>query len=232
MMKNTHCSLFNILHVKTVVLFSLISLFYGTYKVLNCYLSQNTKTIPPNDLESCRNSTLPFCNITDDIQFKKFFLMALDGVSFEYLQPLLDVFGEHAQLYKTSTNLNRYTKSIFRTFFTGRDNINLQPFPIHEDTVMYSFSRTYGKKLFILGYTNFFKDASTYPFKEMFFGMDSFFENAGMKEYRIFNTLLNEKNRIRLNNDLKIIEENGLSVLGYEGHSDEIQHEESFASNV
>lgn len=231
-MKNIHCSLINILHVKTVVLFSLISLFYGTYKVLNCYLAQNTKTIPPNDLESCRNDALPFCNISDDIQFKKFFLLALDGVSFEFIQPLLDIFGEHAQIYQTSTNLNRYTKAMFRTIFTGRDNINLQPFAINEDNAMLSFFRTYGKKLFLLGRPNWFIDELTIPPKDIYYAMDVFYDTSDAESYRVYDTVLNRKYKERLNKDLKFIEENELSVLGYEGHTDDVQHIEAFAYNV
>lgn len=69
-----------------IIVILILLIFYAAYDVVSAYLAPNTKTLRPRYFKGrCINDNLPFCNISDDIQFTKFFLMALDGVSFHFM---------------------------------------------------------------------------------------------------------------------------------------------------
>lgn len=94
---------------------SVFIIIYGLFDVAEVYLSQNTKTIKADNKVICGTDAFPFCNISDDIQFRRFILLALDGVSYQYIQPLLDYFGKNIHIYTVYNTFNRYTLPVFRT---------------------------------------------------------------------------------------------------------------------
>lgn len=84
-----------LINYKLYSFISLIILLYVFYDFVKAYLTQNTKTIKFDSSNTCRIDIFHFCNISDDIQFRSFILLALDGVSYQYIQPLLDYFGKN-----------------------------------------------------------------------------------------------------------------------------------------
>lgn len=228
-MKSKNNYSFLTLPFRNYYFFAFLSLFLLIYSFLNvakAFLTQNTKTILPNDKYSCRNNNYSFCNISDDIQFNKFILLALDGVSFHYIQPILDYFGKNVQLYTTINNNIRYTQSIFRTWLTGRDSVSLQPFPIEEDNVMLSINRTYGISQYLIANSNFFELGTVKPYDSLFAGIDNFYNTLEADVLRPYYKWF--KDSKRLNNTFDIIEKNNYSILSYEEGTDYVQHWEGY----
>lgn len=210
----------------------LFLLGFVMYVVVTGYFLLNTKTIKPDLSESCKTNSLPFCKISDDFQFEKFIHFGLDGVSWYYTQPLLDFFGEHAQVYTTYTTLVRYTQTIFRTWCTGRDNDNMQPVAIDEDTIFHSYNRTYGPKIIIGGICVYFTRLFKIPLSDIVHSQKRFYGSEPIEEYRAFKPWLYGENKHVIQEILEELNSNNMSLATHEGFTDHMQHIECAKSEV
>lgn len=214
------------------VFLTYILIVFTAYYIFSAYFRLNTKTVKPDLLLSCKDDKIPFCDISEEIQFKKFIHLGLDGVSFMYIQPLLNLFGAHAQLYTTYTNLIRYTQAVFRTWCTGRDNDNMQPFSHNEETIFHVFNRTYGPKIMVGGNPIFFVRLFTVPAKTLTYDVRPYLSNDPLETYRAFNWWLTEEKKGTFMSLLKELDENNASLVTHDGRTDHLQHIECARSGV
>lgn len=204
----------------------------SSYYICYYYFCLNTKSIMPDLAHSCQSDNIPYCNLSEEIQFEKFVHFGLDGVSFMYMQPILDLFGEHAQLYTTYTNEVRYTQTVFRTWSTGRDNDNIQPFAINEDTIFHSFNRTYGKKIMIGGVTIFFTRLFKVPTSSLTYRVWTYLSDDPLETYRAFHWWLSKENKTKFMELINELYENNASLVSHDGRTDHLQHIECAKSGV
>lgn len=191
------------------------------------YFEQPTKTIRFDSSHACLNSSVPYCAISSDYQFKRFFMFALDGVSWEFVQPLLDLFGEHIHAYTTYTSLCRFTQAIFRTWCTGRENRNMEGFPVPEDTIFHSYFRTYGKKMQIAYGNSWYLRLFPEPYEPYFNRIDAWYDRPPEDDFHAFGRWIHPSNRTAFLKYAEETEQANGSVVTHFGATDLLQHKES-----
>lgn len=208
-------------------LVAILLIFVTLCLVASLYFEQPTKTIRFDSSHACLNSSVPYCAISEDYQFKRFFMFALDGVSWEFVQPLLDLFGEHLHAYTTYTSLCRFTQAIFRTWCTGRENRNLEGFSVREDTIFHSYFRTYGKKMQIAFGNSWYLRLFAEPYEPYFSRLDGWYDHPPADDYHVFGRWIHPSNRTAFLMYADETEKANGSVVTHFGDTDMVQHRES-----
>ena len=208
-------------NVLTLIIAAIIVFF-----IAMAYIQFNTDTAPPNDLESCSTNALPFCNLSDDLQFNNFIFLGFDAVSWLFIDKLRELLHEHSHEYIQYTTRVRYTSEILKSWLTGRDNEKANPRPLPGDNLFTSFQRTHGqKRIHIIGTSSSLHTEIATPDRE-FWNVSRIPDWYPDRKFYPYSFWLMPKNRDALIHQLEEWKKHNVSVWGWEDETDRIQHSE------
>lgn len=211
----------------SIVFIILGFMVFSGYLLVQGYTQPAMRTITPDLNQSCKDGNLPFCKIENDYQFEKFMMFALDGVSWHFAQPVVTLFGEHAHVYTTYTDLCRFTCAVFRSWCSGRDNNNMQWGAVKEDTVFHSFYRTYGRKMQIAFGGSWYLRMFTEPPEPYFRKITLWYDQPPLDNYHAFSRWIHPKNISAFYEYAADMANANASVVTHFGSTDIVQHGES-----
>lgn len=216
-------------------IFSLLLLILSLLCVLFLllqYFSYNTGDAAANTEESCMTDKLPYCNVSDDIQFQKFIHLGVDGVSWEFIDLLRQNLANHSHEFIAYTDQIRYTSELLKTWFSGRDNDKMNVRHIDGESFFSVHRRKYGRTIHLYGSLGDFNNVLAYPFQDKFWKVTDHVDEQPLEKHRPYSFWLAPENQSVFIDQLNTWNENGISLVSFTADTDHVQHSEASLPNV